>query len=533
MSHYFRGRRNLLSSLLISTLLLCGTAAFADDEEQAPPLNNETILEDLNQAIEANPVDPVLYFKRGNAWGNAGQPEKAIADYNKAIELNPKFAAPYTNRGNKRISLGLYTDAIADLTLSAELDPRDPDALFYRAIAYEHLGLDKDALADFDKTLKISPKYSKTYGNRGFFLEHQGQTDRAIDDYTKAIELSPAVSRNYNNRGHAWFTKGKYDRALADMDKAIELNPDNAKAYRNRAEVQLALGEYDKAMADASRSIEIIADDSKAFLIRSETRRAMGDSAGANADKERAQILGLRPPRSIEAPVSQEILAREKFAQKAFLAEDAPETRGALAKVRYDHAFAILNNPWMAAKKAWLEEAVGYSKSAEALEPKNAAPAFLTGLLFHELAKSDKKAIVMAEQSLRHAVVLDPEYAPAWLELGLMMMESERSWEAMTAIEQALRNDPMKTAMVAIGPLTAMYAINDEGARGLAFFRELYTDNPEVSALGIGVAIMLDHQGDKKAALEQVLDLMLVEVPGTLVHNYAAKLAAEWGRTKS
>ena len=533
MLQYFKDRRTLLLSLFISSALLCGTVAFATDAKQASPKSDKKSLEDLDRAIKADPAAPVLYFKRGSVLEDAGQPEKAIADYNKAIELNPQYAAAYTNRAHQRIALGFYADAVADLTLSAELDPGDPNVFFNRANAYEHLGLDQEALADYDQTLKISPKYADVYGNRGFFLEWRGQPDRAIDDYTKAIEFAPAVSRHYNNRGHAWFTKGKYDRALADMDKAIELKPDNAKAFRNRAEVRLAQGDYEKALQDASRSIELSAEDSKAFLIRSQTRKAMGDSAGAQADEKRTLILGPQPPLGTEAPVLPEILAREKSARKAFLTKDTPETRAALAKVRYDHAFAILNDPGTAAKKAWLEEAVGYSKSAEALEPENAGPAFLSGLLFRELVKSDKQALVMSEQSLRHAVDLDPEYAPAWLELGLMMMDQERGWEAMTSLEQALRNDPMKTAAVAIGPLTAIYAINDEGARGLAFFRELYTDNPEVPALGIGVAIMMDYQGDRKTALEQVRDLMLVEEPGALVHDYAAKLAAEWEGTKS
>jgi tetratricopeptide (TPR) repeat protein len=531
-SGWMRGKLIVLALVLGFSVFLC-SILFAADARQAVSQENKNALEELGKKIETNPVDPVLYFNRARALSDAGQPEKAIEDYDKAIELDPRYAAAYTNLANLLIPLGFYDEAIEDLNRSIELDPGDPNAFFNRATAYANRGDDAQALADYEKTLRMSPKNSDAYGNRGFFLERRGQPDRAIADYTKAIELAPTVSRHYNNRGHAWFIKGDYDRALADMGKAIELQPDNAKAYRNRAEVWLASGDYQKSLLDISRSIELSAEDSKAFWIRYRVFAAMGAAAAAKADEERALSLGPQPGLGSTFPVPPEIVAREKLAMKEMRANDNPQNRAKLAQARHDHAFAILNDPGTAANKEALEQAVGYSQSAEALEPEAAEHPFLTALLFRELAKSDQRALTMAEKALRQTLDLDPEHAPASLELGLMMLEQERGREAMMAFEDALLNDPMKTAAVAVGPLTATYAIHDEGDRGLDFFRELCAANPEVSALGIGLAIMLDHQGDRAAALEQVRDLMLVEEPGTLVHDYAEKLASEWGGAKS
>ena len=79
----------------------------------------------------------------------------------------------------------------------------------------------------------------------------------------------------------------------------------------------------------------------------------------------------------------------------------------------------------------------------------------------------------------------------------------------------------------AVGPLCAEYAANDEGYRGVDFFEAQYAANPEVSALGVGRAIMLNYCGDRKEALSQARDILLIEEAGTPEHDYAAKLVAE------
>lgn len=175
-----------------------------------------------------------------------------------------------------------------------------------------------------------------------------------------------------------------------------------------------------------------------------------------------------------------------------------------------------------------LSEAVAYSQSATELEPTEAGHWFLTGVLFNELAETDERATVMAEQSLRRTVEVDPEHAAGWLELGLMMADQQRGREAMTAFERALESDPAGAGPDAVGPLCAVYALMDEGFRGFDFFEELYAINPEVSALAVGRAIMLRHLGDREAAIDQARDVMILEDPDTPEHIQAAKLVKEW-----
>jgi TPR repeat protein len=314
----------------------------------------------------------------------------------------------------------------------------------------------------------------------------------------------------------------------ADRNKAIATGPKSAEAYYNRAAAWLEQGEFEKAVEDSSRSIELNPQEARSFCLRSEAKEALGDATGSQKDARWALILGPQPPLGMAVAVSPDVMVREERALKALLAKDLPETRSQLAAVRHTHAFAILDQSQIKPGKEALEEAVAYAKSATVLEPENASHWFLTGLLFRKLAELDERAAAMAEQALRQAVEVDPEHAASWLELGLMMAAQDRVRESMMALEKSLENDPARTALAATGLLCAMYALNDEGFRGIDFFQELYASNPEISALGVGAAIMFNYLGDREAALDQARDVMLIEEAGTPEHAYAKKLVNEW-----
>ncbi|MCX6865021.1 MAG: tetratricopeptide repeat protein, partial [Verrucomicrobia bacterium] len=418
--------------------------------------------------------------------------EGAIADFDKTIALDPQNAEAYNQRALSYNEQRRRERAIQDFDQAIGMNPAMAIYRYNRASAWNALNQPDKAMADYEKAIELDPKSAKSHNNLGFLLDTRGEHDQAITHYTKAIELLPKFVIYYNNRGNALLSKGDFGKAMADFDKAIELDPQYSKAYRNRAGAWLVQGEFEKAIADSTRSIELDPQEARSYRTRSEAKEALGDSMGSTEDARRALILGPQPPVGVAIAVSPQIMAREELTLTALLQKDLPETRTQLAAVRHDHAFAILNNLRSDPAKEALEEALAYAKSATMLEPDHAGHWFLTGLLFRKLAVVDERAATMAEQALRQAVELAPDHAASWLELGLMMVDQKRGMEAMTALENTLASDPARTASIAAGLLCAMYALHDEGCRGVDFFEELYASNPEVPALGIGVAIMLD-----------------------------------------
>jgi len=84
-------------------------------------------MSDYDRAIELNPGDTGVYYKRGISHHVLGQDELAIADFDRVVELNPRNTDGYFRRAVVRGSRGEVAEAIADLqqALSVAEDPDD------------------------------------------------------------------------------------------------------------------------------------------------------------------------------------------------------------------------------------------------------------------------------------------------------------------------------------------------------------------------------------------------------------------------
>jgi len=138
------------------------------------------------------------HYKRGDAYDDIQEYEKAIAEYNKAIEINPNYASAYYNRGCANAEMGQYSEAVAD----------------------------------YDRALELRPNHFLAYYNRGLVYSRIGENEKAITDYNKAIQVDPDDADAYYSRGLAYNKKGEVAKGVSDLEKCIELstNPELTKA---------------------------------------------------------------------------------------------------------------------------------------------------------------------------------------------------------------------------------------------------------------------------------------------------------------
>jgi Tfp pilus assembly protein PilF len=124
---------------------------------QPPPLDQARVQE-LQQAVAANPKNVDAVVQLGNTYFDAEQWDNAIIWYKKAVELDPKNA-----------------DASTDLGVSLYYSNR-PD----------------EALAQFERSLKISPTHTKTLLNKGIVLAFGKQDLRGAQaEWEKVVSLAP------------------------------------------------------------------------------------------------------------------------------------------------------------------------------------------------------------------------------------------------------------------------------------------------------------------------------------------------------
>ena len=140
-------------------------------------------LADFNRALMINPINPDVYYHRGNLFRHRGDLAGAINDWDRAIRINPAFTDAYLNRGNASSMLG------------------DTDG----------------SLADFYQTIELKPDYAEAHFNLGVVLESKGEIEAALESYNRAIELNPRKVDFYCRRGKLYLETGNPDRAEEDL----------------------------------------------------------------------------------------------------------------------------------------------------------------------------------------------------------------------------------------------------------------------------------------------------------------------------
>ena len=115
----------MLRWVVAAGFVLLTTAALADSKSDClDSKDHELRIKGCSAIILRNPNDVIAYHNRGDAYGQKGDFDHAIADYTKAIELNPNYAPAYNSRGRAYTSKGDYVHAVADVTRAGELSPK-------------------------------------------------------------------------------------------------------------------------------------------------------------------------------------------------------------------------------------------------------------------------------------------------------------------------------------------------------------------------------------------------------------------------
>jgi len=182
-------RGDTLSSFLtlVLTLSMAIVLSYATVRQAGLWRNGITL---WSSVIEREPTQvPFAYRLRGQAFGKAGQFDRAAADYSKAIALNPGFIETYNDLG----------------------------------MLYGKAGLYEQAIAVFSRSISLGPGHAKSYNNRGRTYFHLGQYGEALDDLNRAIALDDTFDVAYINRGELYYRTGKTAQADADFQKACDL----------------------------------------------------------------------------------------------------------------------------------------------------------------------------------------------------------------------------------------------------------------------------------------------------------------------
>lgn len=174
-----------------------------------------------------------------------------------------------------------------------------------------------------------------------------------------------------------------------------------------------------------------------------------------------------------------------------------------------------------------LVNALEHAEQATLLDPSVAVYWHLLGHIYSKMPE-DQMASVMAEDALTKAVSLNTENVSSRLLLARLLIGRESYDQALDQLEWLGRKDPQLLNTALIADMCRAYVVDEQAARGEAFLRDMRRQRPQLSALRLGLAILLHEQGQKPAALEELQELLAGGQAYPEDVAYAQKLQQVW-----
>jgi len=266
------------------------------------------------------------------------------------------------------------------------------------------------------------------------------------------LERSPGCADHLRLLGHALQKQNRLDEAEKQLRLGISLKPNFPQLHEDLGSVLALKGRLDEAIASFEKAIRL--DPTQALAHRKLGQALAMVGRGEDADESFGEYFDKRP-------------------------EDAEVAKGA----------NLL-------KDGKIDEAIGVFREIIRNNPNNVnALRFLGVTYWNEKEKMDD-----AEALLRRVVEIAPDFAGAWLNLGMLQVQRHKHMDAIHSFQQATGLEPENaTAWGCLGNAYAMADYQREGAKAYARAVEL---NPNGHNLQMGYAHVLKTLGDQEGSLK-------------------------------
>lgn len=347
------------------------------------------MLRDSNMDISTMSLAGQVYLATGDF-------DKASEYFAKVVAADPDSVAARTRLGVTRLASGNVDQAMADLESASQLDDTlvQPDV----ALVLVHLRrgeLDK-AIAAHEQLARKQPDSPMTHNLKGGILLAQRDTTGAREAFLKVLELQPDFLAAAVNLARIDLAENRVDSAKEHFEKIIAHNPGSNDAY-----VMLA---------------------------------SLLDQTGASASDVQA-ILERGVKASPAAPSMKIALARHHLRQNQ-LATAITLAQEVIAAAPNDlAAVETLARAQFAAGEH--QQAVSSFTHFARLQPQIPEPLIL--LAEAQRVAGDRSG---AEQSLRRALAVRPGVAQAEQRLLALLMEANRSEEALSFAREVQKQRP-------------------------------------------------------------------------------------------
>lgn len=242
----------LLGFLLIVSLVSCRETK----TDESMPLNEirgsfEPMLNYLNEAIQDDPDDDELLFKRAKVYFNMFRYKEALVDIKAAINVKPDNAEYFLLLAQINFSSGNYFEAIKASEKAENIGMENPELPILQAKVYWETGDTTRSFIYLHKVEQLIPFHSDINLLKGKLAAFKHDTLNAITYFLASIKSDRKNVTAYSDLIKIYLARAKDDSALyftLQAKKIALFNPDfyysEARIYQKKELKQSALLSY-------------------------------------------------------------------------------------------------------------------------------------------------------------------------------------------------------------------------------------------------------------------------------------------------
>jgi tetratricopeptide (TPR) repeat protein len=453
--------------------------------------------------VQRLPTKAALRLGLGMAIEESGDLAAAESEYREALKLGPGSAQALLRLGTVLKRQKRYTAAIAYLQKAVAIEPANPANSVELADAMYENG-SAGGIGVLEKAVSASPRSAAAQASLGILLGRDKRYEEAASHFRAALELDPSDDVTRLSLAKALLGLDRQAEAVPVLAEVLTHQPRNPEAHYLRGFAYRGVGEYDRAAPDLEFAVkanprEYAARYNYGFVLaklnRPEEARIQLEAARElQPDSQEAQFQLANVLRRLDQKeAAQQQLAQFEQRKKLDQMENIAGTTASRANQ------ALVDGDPKTAVDGYLE--------ALKLDPSNAKTYFNLALAQQKLGDAN------AVSSLEKAVELDPAFAAARNQLGLLYLVAHRDDDAEKQFQAALAADPQCAECQ--NNLGVLAGSHGDSRRAEDLFRQAIENSPSYTQARVNVALILAAR-ENFAEARRELETALASDPDNL-----------------
>lgn len=221
------------------------------------------------KALEADPSNPLAWFRKGQYHLKFKQWDEGGKALKKTIEIDPQYAPAYQEAGELFFRAGQFNAATEYYSKYVALRGEDLSAR-YRYAQFLYLSKQYTSAVEELKRVYATKQSNLLLRLLAYSTYEIGATKKAaeesrplyteakkhIDDYFSRIDPQNIISRDYEYRGKIRIALGETDLGLQDIYKALEVDETRTALYQEVYKQLVAQKQFEKALGVQVKATE-------------------------------------------------------------------------------------------------------------------------------------------------------------------------------------------------------------------------------------------------------------------------------------